>query len=77
MLEREIDLINNIIAECILHGGDCGGPYLSNHTHCIDAINRWLKEVDVDNEYTIIDSRLQVRNCTVPDIPQIKRKEDI
>ena len=68
---------NNIIAECILHGGDYGGPYLSNYTHCIDAINLWLKEMDIDDEYTIINSRLQVRNCIGPDIPQIKRKENV
>ena len=43
-IEKEISLINKIIAESIIHGGDDGGSYGSNRNWVVEAINEWLKE---------------------------------
>ena len=56
LIEREISLINKIIAESILHGADAGGSYDSNREWLFEAINDWIKEKGLEGKYKIIDS---------------------
>ncbi len=42
-MEEEIILINQIVANAIIHGGDWGGPYNVNTLGLVIAMNNWLK----------------------------------
>lgn len=41
-MEKEIELINKIIKEAIIHGADAGGTYDQNEYNLIVAVNEWL-----------------------------------
>ena len=41
-IKKEIELVNNIIAHAIIHGGDAGGSYESNAYGLISAVHDWL-----------------------------------
>lgn len=43
LMKKEIELINKIIAEAVLDGGDSGGPFYSNYDGLYGAINNWLE----------------------------------
>lgn len=55
-MEREIELINEIIANAIIHGGDSGGPYESNLESLVIAINNWLCEKGLKDKYHVIQT---------------------
>lgn len=61
-IEKEISLINKIIAESIIHGGDDGGSYKSNRGGVVEAINEWLKEKGLESKYKVIDSYYTRKN---------------
>lgn len=52
-MEKEIKLINNIIAEAIIHGADSGGSYEQNEYNLITAINEWLIFKGLHHKYTV------------------------
>lgn len=75
--DYEIKLINKIIFEAIVHGGDSGGPYFTNEDDLISAINKLLdvecmmdkyeiREVDIEDDW----------GGTYPNIHQIVEKGD-
>ena len=41
-MDKQIELINDIIFNAILHGADCGGSYDSNRDGLIASIEKWL-----------------------------------
>lgn len=52
-IEYEIELINNIIKESVVHGGDGGGAYFCNTKEVINSINNWLIFHNLTKFYTI------------------------
>lgn len=52
-MEKEIALINNIIAESIIHGADAGGSYEQNEANLTKAVNEWLKYKGIANMYVL------------------------
>lgn len=38
----EIDIINDIVKQAIIHGADCGGSYDNNRENLTNAMNRWI-----------------------------------
>lgn len=52
-MEKEIELINNIIAEAIIHGADSGGSYEQNEEDLTKAVNEWLKFKSISHKYTL------------------------
>ena len=53
-----VDLINNIIDEAIIHGGDSGGAYCRNSKDLLEILKKALVffelseyEIDQDKEY--------------------------
>ena len=58
-MEREIELINEIIANAIIHGGDWGGPYNSNIENLVIAINNWLREKGLKDSYHVVEADYQ------------------
>ncbi len=58
---EEIYLVNKIIANAVIHGGDIGGSYESNKDGLYAAINAWLKARGYDRKYHIIDGTYRMR----------------
>ena len=58
-MEKEIALINNIIAESIIHGADSGGSYEQNEADLTKAVNEWLKYKGVADMY-VLEKRINV-----------------
>lgn len=54
-MEKEIELIHEIIANAVIHGGDWGGTYDSNIESLVLAINNWLREKGVRDKYHVIE----------------------
>ncbi len=59
-MEKEIELMNEIIANAIINGGDYGGPYDSNIENLVLAINNWLREKGLKEKYHVISSRCRL-----------------
>ena len=53
-MEREIELINEIIANAVIHGGDWI-TYDSNIESLVLAINNWLREKGIRNKYHVVE----------------------
>lgn len=54
-MEREIQIINKIIEEAVIHGADSGGSYDQNEEGLLRAINDWLEMKDLSTEYEIVE----------------------
>ena len=39
---KEVEAINNIVYQAVLHGGDSGGSYESNETDLTDVLYEWI-----------------------------------
>lgn len=52
-MEKEIEIINKIIKESIIHGADAGGSYEQNEYNLIVAVNEWLIFKGLHNRYTV------------------------
>lgn len=51
-IQNEINLINDIILNAVIHGADSGGSYNSNEDGLKQAINAWITEKNLV-DYTI------------------------
>ena len=56
---KEIKLINDIIAESIIHGADSGGSYEQNEENLTVAVNKWLRFKGISDKY-ILKERVDV-----------------
>lgn len=43
-IKKEINLINDIVFNAVMHGSDSGGSYNSNEDGLKQALNIWIKE---------------------------------
>lgn len=53
--EKEVEFINEIIAESIKHGADLGGIYNSNLEGLIESVNKWLMHKNLIDKYELVD----------------------
>lgn len=74
-ISEEIKIINNIVAQAIIHGGDPGGSYDINEENLVSALNDWLECKNLFSEYMVIIDN-DVKGCAFV-TPQIKRISDI
>lgn len=51
--DREIELVNRIIKEAIVHGGDDGGPYYINENGLKSSVTAWLEEKGLTEKYVL------------------------
>lgn len=51
-IDKELELINDIIHMAIFHGGDGGGAYFSDAESLNESIQEWLVFRELDKEYT-------------------------
>lgn len=66
--EETIDVINKLIFESIIHGGDSGGPYCVNEEELLNAINKWIARVHLSDKYT---AKTVLVYTNYPAVPQI------
>lgn len=52
-LQKEIDLINDIVLNAVVHGADCGGAYNQNEDGLRHSLNEWLKAKGIQDDYYI------------------------
>lgn len=74
-ISEEIRIINNIVAQAIIHGGDPGGSCDTNKENLVSALNDWLECKNLFSEYMVIIDT-DVKGCAFI-TPQIKRISDI
>lgn len=53
ILQTEIDLVNQIIAEAVWHGADAGGAYCQNGSELKNAIEKWLDYKGINDKYIV------------------------
>lgn len=75
-VEQEVNLINNMIVQAILHGADSGGSYDMNEENLINAICDWIKFKQIQKNYEIcIDAKVILDDTSYLECPQIQKKE--
>lgn len=52
-MENEIKIINNIIAQAVIHGADSGGSYESNGKRLTESIEQWLELKEISDKYEV------------------------
>ena len=65
-IEREIELMNHVIANAIIHGGDWEGPYESNTVGLVKAVNNWLREKGIKDKYHVVEDAYNATITTDP-----------
>ena len=65
-IEREIELMNHVIAHAIIHGGDWEGPYESNTVGLVKAVNNWLREKGIKDKYHVVEDAYNATITTDP-----------
>lgn len=72
---NEINIINNIIAQSILHGSD-GYSYDSNEEDLVSAIYDWIKFKGIQADYEICKcAKILLDDTRYLLCPQIRKKE--
>lgn len=51
-IDEEMMMVNRIIDEAVIHGGDCNDPTFSNGENLNNAIMEWLRSRKLDKKYT-------------------------
>lgn len=71
-MEKEIEMINKIIVEAVMHGADSGGSYDSNEKNLIGTMKDWLEFKGLSNKYGVEkNSEVVTRYRTILIVPQI------
>lgn len=52
-LQKEIDLVNQMIREAIWHGADAGGAYCQNGYELKNTIEKWLDYKGIGDKYIV------------------------
>lgn len=74
MIEKEIDIINTIIAEAVVHGADAGGSYDQNEKHLMESINTWLEFKGLTKKYFVSRIETKTSRWKFFDVLQIVKK---
>lgn len=71
-MDKEIEMINKIIVEAVMHGADAGGSYDSNEKNLTDAMKEWLELKCLSNRYGVEkNTEVETRYRTILTVPQI------
>lgn len=60
-VENEINCINQIIIESVIHGADSGGSYDSNENNLIKSLNNWLELKNLKAKYEVKEVEVHIR----------------
>lgn len=69
-IEKEIKLINDIVANSVIHGADAGGSYNSNIQGVTQALNAWMESKEL-TDYVVQEVDVVLDNGRWLDMPQI------
>ena len=58
-MEKEINLINQLVAEALVSGGDSGGPYDSGNAELEDLLNEWISLKGLQNDYEVREEKVE------------------
>lgn len=61
-IEEQINVLNGIMEECVIDGGDAGGAYLSNAEGVIREVNLWLSKMELMDKYKIITEEREFKD---------------
>lgn len=71
-MTKEIEIINKIIVEAVMHGADSGGSYDSNEKNLTGSIKDWLELKGLSDIYGVEkNSEVVTRYRTTLIVPQI------
>lgn len=73
-MKEEIRIINKIIFEAIVHGGDPGGPYYINEEDLLASMYRWINFRGLSEEYGVGNMSISTDHGVYHYIPQIVRR---
>ena len=77
-MEKEIEMINRIIVEAVMHGADSGGSYDSNEKNLIGTMKEWLEFKGLSNRYIVEkNAEVETRYRTIMIVPQIIPYDDL
>lgn len=60
-IENEINCMNQIIIESVIHGADSGGIYGSNENNLINSINNWLELKHLKDKYEVKEVEVHIK----------------
>lgn len=77
-IEEEINVINEIVKQSVIHGGDAGGAYLSNEEMTVRYLQIWLEKKELSDKYKVITEEKSKKGSyifnTFPKIVPIKEE---
>ena len=73
-MEKEIEIINKIIKESVIHGADSGGSYDQNEKRLLESINEWMEFKGISKEYTAMYIKIDCKTKGIWEIIQIVRR---
>lgn len=62
-IEEQINVLNGIMEECVIDGGDAGGAYLVNAEGVAREVNLWLNKMELTDKYKIITEERKFEDC--------------
>lgn len=66
--KKNINFINNIIIQAIIHGGDSGGPYYCNEKELYNSIKQLIIQNNLEHDYEIAFLRVDGYGDKFPQI---------
>lgn len=66
--KKNINFINNIIIQAIIHGGDSGGPYCCNEKELYNSIKQLIIQNNLEHDYEIAFLRVDGYGDKFPQI---------
>ncbi|MEE3324382.1 MAG: hypothetical protein VZR33_03530 [Methanosphaera sp.] len=66
--KKNINFINNIIIQAIIHGGDAGGPYCCNEEELYNSIKQLIIQNNLEHDYEIAFLRIDGYGDKFPQI---------
>lgn len=77
-IEEEINVINEIVKQSVIHGGDAGGAYFSNEEMTVRYLQIWLEKKELSDKYKVITKEKSIKGSyifnTFPKIVPIKEE---
>ena len=70
-MEEEIRILNKIIFEAVVHGGDFGGAYCINEDNLMNSIAEWIMHKNLSGKYKVKVVEVVEAGSRYPEMPQI------
>jgi hypothetical protein len=72
-MEKQIELVNNIIFNAIMHGADPGGSYDCNRDGLLNSIDQWMAHNHITG-YLVKEVDIEYKGCTWLGIVQLVKE---